>query len=183
MSEINLSAFDGAFVRITCDDADVFEGVCTYDSDEYCEIEFGNTEDALEIDNWIFYRSRIRAVEPIEEKKTCLWMSKPAHRMPLSPQAFRLVETGEKTVEPIPWGTACLTLQIGDVIRFENTADDTDVLYVEVKSIDVFPSFADLFAAVPYDACGCTSKDIKRLLSVESETRCGAAAIRFESPV
>ena len=99
----DLSAFDGAFVRITCRDGGVFDGVCAYDSDEYCEIELGADEDALEIDNWVFYRSDIRTVETVDEKQACLWMSRPAHRMPLSPQAFRLAGNGEKTIEPIPW--------------------------------------------------------------------------------
>lgn len=60
---MNLARYHDKPVRIVDVDGADFEGVAQYDSAEYCEIELGHAEEALEIENWVFYRKDILAVE------------------------------------------------------------------------------------------------------------------------
>ena len=175
----DLSRFDGACVRITCTDGGVFEGMCLYNHAEYCAIELGVHEDALEIDGWVFYRSGIRAVEPIGEKGALLWMGRPVRRIRLEPDAFRPVELGQKTIEVRPADEACRAVQVGDVIRFENTADETDVVYAEVQAKHTSSTFEQVFAALPQDKIGRTIEEVHRKYTAQEEQDRGAAAIRF----
>ena len=46
---MRLERFDETTARITDAQGDVFDGECVYDSAEYCEAEFGRSEDALEL--------------------------------------------------------------------------------------------------------------------------------------
>ena len=45
----------------------VFEGICTYSNDEYCEHEYGRKEDCLEILSFVFFNSDIKSVCEISE--------------------------------------------------------------------------------------------------------------------
>jgi len=67
MSNIDLEKFDGQCVRITDDRGDVFDGICTYNSDDYNEHEYGEFEDSLELAYMIFYRSQIKDVQSLED--------------------------------------------------------------------------------------------------------------------
>ena len=63
----NLQRHDGKTVRITDTAGEIFEGVCEYINSEYCEHEYGVNEDALEIVNFVFYRSNIAKLETIDK--------------------------------------------------------------------------------------------------------------------
>lgn len=67
MSNLDLEKFDGQCVRITDDRGDVFDGICTYNSDEYNEHVFGECEDGLDLVYMIFYRSQIKDVQSLED--------------------------------------------------------------------------------------------------------------------
>ena len=43
------------FVRLTMTDGTVFEGEAIHDPADYCFHEFGQDEEAVEIDHWLFY--------------------------------------------------------------------------------------------------------------------------------
>ncbi len=180
-----LSAFDGKTVRLTTAFGETFDGECVFDSEEYCEHEYGEAMAALRIDNWLFYADQITGVQPIETPR--LWMSSPMHRMTLAPEPFRLIEAGQNCVELRLWDEKRRRLKPGDVIRFVCTDDDTEVLFVRVEELSVFPGFDALYRALPLADCGdapdelaaASPADMYRYYTPEQEQRWGAVGIRF----
>ena len=67
IKSFDISDYDNKYVRITLNDGSSHEGFCTYDNAEYCEVEFGGDEDALEIGDDLFYYSTIKKVELLNE--------------------------------------------------------------------------------------------------------------------
>ena len=63
---MNLAQYDGQCVRIIDTFDEVFDGICTYNNEEYNEHEFGCCEESLELINMIFYKSQIKSVESLE---------------------------------------------------------------------------------------------------------------------
>ena len=161
MTRRDLKKLDGRWVRLTHCDGLIFEGLCGLDDAEYCLHEYGRAEDALNIDNWLFYGSDVRSAEIAEPGPVGLWMSKPLHRMHLDPDAFSKIEDGEKTVELRLYDEKRRRIQAGDVIRFESTDDETDVLYAQVEGLRFFASFDELYAALPLTACGYTEAEAR----------------------
>ena len=152
---------DGRYIRLTDADGLVFEGRCELLPAEYCLHEFGEEAEALDIDGWLFYLDGIRAAEPAEEGTAGVWRSQPLHRMHLDPEAFVRMEAGEKTVELRLYDEKRRHIQAGDVIRFESTDDDTDVLYAQVAGMRFFASFDELYRALPLTDCGYTPAEAK----------------------
>ena len=64
---MDLRKFDGQCVRITLQCGDVYDGICTYNDQEYDEHEFGVPEESLEMMNCLFYKSDIKTVESLED--------------------------------------------------------------------------------------------------------------------
>ena len=178
---------DGQYVRLTYCDDQVFEGLCELDDREYCLHEYGREEDALNIDNWLFYGSDIRKAEVIEPRDVGLWMSKPLHRMRLDPEPFARIDTGEKTIELRLYDEKRRRIVAGDIIRFESTADDTDVLYALVEGLRFFASFDELYQALPLTACGYTEaeartaspRDMDKYSSPEAQKQWGVVGIEL----
>ena len=187
MKERNIKKLDGRYVRLTHSDGLVFEGLCRLDDAEYCLHEYGREEDALNIDNWLFYSSDIQEAEITEPMDVGLWMSRPLHRMRLEADAFEKIDAGEKTIELRLYDEKRRRIQAGDVIRFESTADDTDVLYARVDGLRFFASFDELYAALPLTACGYTAKEAKtasprdmdRYYSPEAQRKWGVVGIEL----
>lgn len=65
---MNLQEFDGKCVRIIDSLGDAFDGICSYNSEEYNEHEFGRTEECLQIENFLFYRNDIQTVKSLENR-------------------------------------------------------------------------------------------------------------------
>ena len=178
---------DGRFVRLTMTDGSVFEGEAMHDCADYCFHEFGRDEEAVEIDHWLFYLSDIQALEPSEEGDDNLWMSRPLHRMHLDPEAFAAMEDERKTIELRLYDEKRRRIQAGDVIRFESTDDDTDVLFAQVTGLRFFASFDELYAALPLTACGYTPeatrtaspRDMDRYYSPEAQRKWGVVGIEL----
>ncbi len=185
---MRLSSFDGQSVRLVTTEGEIFDGECQYFPAEYCEIELGGDEEALQIDSWVFYKSQIRSVTPLPEGEPMLWQSLPLHRMRLEPGPFRRMEEGRKIWELRLWDEKRRRIHAGDVICFESREDDTDTLHTLVREIRVFPSFAELYRAVPLTEIGYTPEealtaspsDMDRYYSPEEQARWGAAALRLE---
>ena len=178
---------DGRFVRLTMTDGSVFEGEAVHDGADYCFHEFGRDEEAVEIDHWLFYLSDIQALEPSEEGDENLWMSRPLHRMHLDPEAFAAMEDERKTIELRLYDEKRRRIQAGDVIRFESTDDDTDVLFAQVTGLRFFASFDELYAALPLSACGyapeaaktASPRDMDRYYSPEAQRKWGVVGIEL----
>ena len=187
MNYRELQRVDGQWVRITYCDGLVFEGLCRLDDEEYCFHEYGRAEDALNIDNWLFYAGDILSLEPSEERDVGVWMSRPLHRMHLDPDAFAAMDAGKKTVELRLYDEKRRRIQAGDIIRFESTDDDTDVLYARVEGLRFFASFDELYAALPLTACGYTPekaktaspRDMDRYYSPEAQKKWGVVGIEL----
>ena len=185
---MRLASFDGAFVRITTADGEAFEGECVYNGAEYCEIEFGRAEESLEIDRWLFYRSEIRRVERLPEGTAGLWQNRRMFCMTLQPEPFAMMESGRKRWELRLNDEKRRLIQPGDVIRFAESTDETEVLHALVTERRDFPDFAALYAALPLTECGYTPrtvaaaspKDMERYYTPEEEKRYGVAAFRVE---
>ena len=64
---MNLADFDGKCVRIKDVRGDHFDGVCAFNSAEYCEHEFGVREAALEIMDTLFFAGSIESVEELTD--------------------------------------------------------------------------------------------------------------------
>ena len=175
------------FVRLTMTDGTVFEGEAIHDPADYCFNEFGRDEEAVEIDHWLFYLSDIVSLEPSEESDGNLWMSRPLHRMHLDPRAFAAMEDERKTVELRLYDEKRRRIQVGDVIRFESTDDETDVLFAWVTGMRFFASFDELYAAVPLAACGyapeelknASPRDMDRYYAPEDQKTWGVVAIEL----
>jgi len=149
------------FVRLTCIDGTIFEGKAIHDPADYCFHEFGRDEEAVEIDHWLFYLSDIASLEPSAESDGNLWMSRSLHRMHLDPQAFAAMEDEKKNIELRLYDEKRRRIQAGDVIRFESTDDELDVLFAWVTGMRFFASFDELYAALPLTACGYAPEELK----------------------
>ena len=175
---------DGRCVRIVTECGEAFDGDCSFCPGEYCMAEIGREEDALEIDNWMFFESEIRSVTEIEAPS--VWKSRPLHRMRLVPDAMERIESGEKRFELRLNDEKRRLLRIGDAIRFESTEDDSDVLYVTVEALYRFASFDALYAALPLREIGyseqeaptASPRDMDAYYSSEQQAKYGVLAIR-----
>ena len=64
-SLLNIGNYDGKRVRITEANGEVFEGVAAYYNKDYCEHEYGRREPCLQIANFTFFRSDVKAIETL----------------------------------------------------------------------------------------------------------------------
>ena len=185
---MKLSSFDGTLVRVTTTDGDVFEGECTWNSAEWGEIEYGRREELLDIDHWLFFADDIKTVERIAPKETYIWKNRTEHCMRLNPAPYRMIEKGEKNIELRLYDEKRQKISPGDVIRFENTEDGTEVLHVVVQELYRFESFAELYRSLPLTACGYTAEnaaaakaeDMEQYYSPEEQKRFGVVGIRVQ---
>ena len=187
MDHRKLHELDGQWVRIIDGEGLAFEGRCELDDAEYCLHKYGRAEDALNIDNWLFYGSDIQKAEAVEPGDVGLWMGKPLHRMRLDAAPFARMDAGEKTIELRLYDEKRRRIQAGDVIRFESTTDDTDVLYALVEGLRFFASFDELYAALPLTACGyapeelaaASPRDMDKYYAPEDQKKWGVVGIEL----
>ncbi len=157
---VELSAYNGKTVRITLETGEIFDGVSLYFDAEYMLAEYGREEDALQLDDWIFYQSEIADTALLPDGIPCFWGGRPLHLMRLAPVPSGMIKRGEKTVELRLNDEKRRKIRIGDVIRFESTADAEDVIYAEVRALYPFPSFDELYRALPLEKCGYTHETL-----------------------
>ncbi|MCR4621855.1 MAG: hypothetical protein K5663_07195 [Clostridiales bacterium] len=63
----NIRQYDGMCVRIIDRWGGVFDGVCMFNSVDYDEHEYGRREEALQIENYLFYKRDIKEIISLEE--------------------------------------------------------------------------------------------------------------------
>ena len=63
---MNLRKYDNKCVRIIAIDDKYYDGICSFNSREYNEHEYGKEEESLQILNIIFYKSFIKKIEELE---------------------------------------------------------------------------------------------------------------------
>ena len=186
---MDLFAYDGSMVRIKTVWGEVFEGEAVHDSAEYCEAEYGWAEESLNLHHWIFRRSDIASVERLEGEPR-LWMSRRMHSMHLDHPAYGRMEDGLKTLELRLNDPKRREIQVGDIICFEGVEMDNEYLHMEVKELLPFPSFRELYAALPLSEMGYSPEeekkaspaDMDKYYTPEEQARWGVLAIRVAEP-
>lgn len=91
------------------------------------------------------------------------------HIMKLRPNPVSKIKSGKKTIELRLYDEKRQLISVGDVIRFVNTKDETDVLVTEVKTLHIFKSFDELYKHLPLLQCGYTEEDVDRALPSDME--------------
>ncbi len=82
------------------------------------------------------------------------------HNMQLAPAPFRMIRAGTKTIELRLYDEKRRGLCIGDRIVFTNTDAPNETAEAEILELYVFPSFAELYRALPLLECGYTEADV-----------------------
>ena len=82
------------------------------------------------------------------------------HNMKLQAVPFEMIKAGQKTFELRLWDAKRQRIRVGDMIDFLSLKNKRDKIRVRVVGLQVFPSFAELYAAVPLLKCGYTAQDI-----------------------
>lgn len=109
------------------------------------------------------------------------------HVMKLRPNPFSMIKSGQKTIELRLYDEKRQVLSVGDVIRFVNTKNETDVLDTKVKALHIFKSFDELYMHLPLLQCGYTEENVNRALpgdmeqyySKEEQSRYGVVGIEI----
>lgn len=185
--DMDLASFDNKTIRLVDKWGDVFDGESEWLCPEYCEHEYGPFEEALKIDDFLFFADTIRSVEELSGTPE-LWMSRRMHHMHLTQKAFDQMDRGRKTLELRLWDEKRRQIRVGDVIRFENVEDETDVLHMDVTELLRFPSFEELYRSVSLADCGyaagetASPKDMDAFYTPEEQARWGVVAIRVAEP-
>lgn len=79
--------------------------------------------------------------------------------MNLNPAPFAMIDSGEKTIELRLNDEKRQKIKSGDEIVFVNTDNDSRLL-TRVKHIYCFPTFKELYHALPLLQCGYTEQDV-----------------------
>ena len=82
------------------------------------------------------------------------------HEMRLNPAPFRMIKRGEKTIELRLYDEKRRKIAVGDTIVFTET-ETGERLAVTVTALHVFPSFYELYRALPLSDCGYTEAELE----------------------
>ena len=81
------------------------------------------------------------------------------HQMNLNPAPFKMIKSGEKTIELRLNDERRQNIAVGDVIEFTHT-ESGEKLRARVLILHRFDSFKELYAALPLLKCGYTEGDV-----------------------
>ena len=109
------------------------------------------------------------------------------HSMKLDPAPFAMMRSGRKKIELRLYDEKRRKIKTGDEILFTENGGGAQ-LRARVVGIDVFPDFAELYAALPLLECGYTEqtvlsaspKDMDEYYSPAEQAKYGAVGIRIE---
>ncbi len=82
------------------------------------------------------------------------------HNMNLNPTPFDMIKCGNKTIELRLLDSKRRCIEVGDTIKFTNTAENTEIITVRVLALHKFDSFETLYKSLPLLKCGYTEEDI-----------------------
>ncbi len=100
-----------------------------------------------------------------------------------------MIESGIKTIELRLYDEKRQKISVGDTIRFMLFDDESKEFNARVKKLYVFPSFEELYKALPLTECGYTTdtvkqaspKDMQKYYSPEQERKYGVVGIKIEA--
>ena len=109
------------------------------------------------------------------------------HEMRLNPAPFRMIQSGEKTIELRLYDEKRRKIAVGDTIVFTET-ETGEKLCVAVTALHVFPSFDELYRALPLQKCGYTEAELETAgpddmlayYSLEQQRQYGVVGIGIE---
>lgn len=107
------------------------------------------------------------------------------HTMRLRDEPFACIAAGRKTIELRLYDEKRRGIAVGDRVCFVHWDDPRRVLRAQVTALHLFPTFADLYAALPPAACGygpddCASPaDMDRYYTKEEQSRYGVVGIEI----
>lgn len=81
------------------------------------------------------------------------------HNMKLHVDPFEKIKSGAKTIELRLYDEKRQQIKAGDTIVFSNTATG-ETLTKTVRQLHIFPSFQELYTALPLLKCGYTPEDV-----------------------
>ncbi len=107
------------------------------------------------------------------------------HSMNLHPRPFDMIAAGEKTVELRLYDEKRQAIAAGDTIVFSNSDAPDRKLRVLVTALHIFPSFEELYKALPLDQCGylpeelptASPTDMQAYYSAEKQRQYGVVGI------
>jgi ASC-1-like (ASCH) protein len=82
------------------------------------------------------------------------------HEMRLDPAPFRMIRSGETTIELRLYDEKRRRIAVGDTIVFTET-ETGEQMTVSVTALHIFPSFEKLYRALPLTKCGYTEAEQK----------------------
>lgn len=82
------------------------------------------------------------------------------HQMKLHATPFDMIASGKKTVELRLYDEKRRSIGVGDEIVFTHSKDPARALRCRVIALHIFPSFEELYKALPLLKCGYTEQDI-----------------------
>ena len=108
--------------------------------------------------------------------------------MRLNSSPFEMIENGKKTIELRLYDEKRRRISVGDMICFMQADDESKIIVARVKKLYVFPSFEELYKALPLTECGYTADtvkdaspdDMKKYYTPEQERKYGVLGIKIE---
>lgn len=82
------------------------------------------------------------------------------HEMRLNPAPFRMIQSGQKTIELRLYDEKRRRIRVGDTIVFTET-ETGERMRVIVTDLHVFPTFSELYRALPLQKCGYTETELE----------------------
>lgn len=109
------------------------------------------------------------------------------HKMSLATTPMKSIRDGKKTIELRLYDKKRQKISVGDTIKFVNTKNINDVLYVVVEELFVFDSFEELYKSLPLSECGYTKDsidkaspdDMEQYYSKEKQSKYGVVGIKI----
>ncbi len=108
------------------------------------------------------------------------------HQMKLHTEPFKMIKSGEKTIELRLYDEKRQKIKIGDEIVFINNISG-EALKKRVCGLHIFASFDELYSALPLLRCGYTEQnlseakaaDMEKYYSIEEQTKYGVVGIEL----
>ena len=111
------------------------------------------------------------------------------HTMKLSPSPFKMINSGEKTIELRLYDKKRQKIKVGDKIIFTNNTTG-EALNATVVKLHRFDNFDELYKSLPLLKCGYTTDsidnatpaDMEQYYSVEEQNKYGVVGIELCRP-
>ena len=137
---MNLSDYDGKYVRIKNIYGDTFSGLAEYGNRDFLECEYGGDEDGIFIEDFLVYNSQIKSIEEIEVHGTAeLWTEqvnlrryRPEDAEPL----FRRLGTDPEMYKYSGWNPYATLKMAQETVRRFIAGYEDDHFYSWVMDVD-----------------------------------------------